>query len=67
MKNTIAKFYMDTLWLKMGALRNLKLTHRLFNLAYAVRKSEYMAQILALPVAMAPSTNDLNYFLGIRS
>lgn len=49
MAKTLATFYMETMWLKMGNLRNVKLLHKLFNVCYGIRKAEYMAQIVALP------------------
>lgn len=53
MKTTMAIWYMDSAWLKMGTLRNIPLFHKLFNLAYGIRKSEYMAQILMIPAKMS--------------
>lgn len=49
MAKTLATFYMETMWLKMGSLRNIPFFHKLFNTAYGIRKSEYMAQIMGLP------------------
>lgn len=51
MKKSIAVWYMETAWLNMGSLRNVPFFHKLFNVAYSIRKSEYMAQILAIEPA----------------
>lgn len=42
---TLAKWYMETVWTHIGSLRNLSFCHKLFNVAYSLRKAEYMAQI----------------------
>lgn len=49
MKLTLAAWYMETAWMHMGPLRNVRLFHRLFNLAYGARKQVYIDQIIALP------------------
>lgn len=51
MTKKLATWYMESAWLNMGSLRNVRAFHKLFNLAYAARKSEYMAQILAIEPA----------------
>lgn len=43
MKTKLAAFYMETLWLRMGKLRNVRLFHKLFGLAYGVMIREYLA------------------------
>ena len=48
MKITLATWYMETAWVNMGSLRNIRLLHKLFNLAYGARKQVYINQILAL-------------------
>lgn len=53
MKTTLATWYMETAWINLGCLRSVPFFHKLFNVAYSIRKSEYMAQIMALPVKMS--------------
>ena len=48
MKIKLATWYMESLWLKLGSLRNVCILHKLFNMAYGARKEEYRAQILNL-------------------
>jgi hypothetical protein len=48
MKIYLATFYMETVWMYLGSLRNVKILHKLFNMAYGARKAEYLAQILNL-------------------
>ena len=48
MKIKLATFYMETVWVRMGILRNVPAFHRLFNKAFGARRAEYMAQIEAL-------------------
>lgn len=48
MAKTLAVWYMETAWMNMGSLRGIRFFHKLFNVAYGLRKSEYMAQIMAI-------------------
>lgn len=50
MKLYLATWYMEKAWMNLGSLRNTKTMHKLFNVAYSLRKDEYLAQIMALPV-----------------
>lgn len=50
MKLYLAKWYMEKAWMNLGSLRNTKTMHKLFNVAYSLRKAEYIEQIMALPV-----------------
>lgn len=70
MGKTLATWYMETAWLKMGWLRNLKPLHKLFNVAYSIRKQEYLDQIMAMPVAMSDyqeqRRSDISYLLQLQ-
>lgn len=69
MKSKLAIWYMEKAWLYMGSLRNVRPLHKLFNIAYGIRKQEYMAQILALPVAptyQEVRASDIHYMLQIQ-
>lgn len=70
MKSKLARWYMEKAWLYMGSLRNVRPLHKLFNVAYGIRKQEYMAQILALPVQVpnyqAERGADIRYLLQLQ-
>lgn len=53
MKTKLAVWYMEKAWLNMGSFRNIPALHKLFSVAYGIRKSEYMAKVLAVPVRMS--------------
>lgn len=53
MKSKLATWYMDKAWVNMGSLRNVRAFHKLFNVAYAARKQEYIKQIRSLPAQVS--------------
>lgn len=69
-KTKLAVWYMEKAWLHMGSLRNVPSLHKLFNVAYGIRKQEYMAQILALPAQVssyqADRARDIRYLLQLQ-